>query len=94
MDRIKYVGLDYVGLEPSHLIPLLARIQHHFATSSEEINSCSGSPIVLITSSEIAKTALIGTSAVQRQYIFEPTTCRPHQIARAMAGTEIAHGIT
>lgn len=59
-----------VGLEQPRLIQLLARIHHHFAASTGKINSCSGAPMALITSSEIAKIARIGISAVQKQYIF------------------------
>lgn len=58
-----------VGLEQSRLIQPLARTHHHFATSTGKINSCGSSPSALITSSEIAKIARIGISAVQKRYI-------------------------
>ena len=58
-----------VELEQSRLMQPLARIHYYFATSTGKINSCSGSPVALITSSEIAKIARIGIPAVQKQYI-------------------------
>jgi hypothetical protein len=64
-----------VGLEQSRLIQTLARIHHHFATNTEKINWGSGSSLALTTSSEIAKTARIDISAVQKRYIL----CSPQR---------------
>ncbi len=59
------------GLEHSPAIQTTTRIHHDFATGTGKINSCSDSPMALITSSEIAKIARFGISAVQKQYIFK-----------------------
>jgi hypothetical protein len=69
---IDFIGFlaPQVGLEQSRLIQPLARIHIDFATNAGKSKGYATSHLAPTTSSEIAKIARIGISAVQKQYIF------------------------